>query len=179
MPHAPWTSYLVSAKTIEIPVFTSDETRLLLTEPLKHSSLWNHGNSERPHFDEGFWGEGGIEHIHHETGGWPHLVQLVAETIVDLMNEEDTRHVDSQLMECALDKAIVSGHNVFYELIHRESTLPGEWEYIATFRQNDTQPPPADEAVCHSLRRRLIMKEENNQWSLRIPLMQRWLRKRG
>jgi hypothetical protein len=69
LPHAPWTSYLISARTIEIPMFTLDETRLLLTEPLKHSSLWNQGSSGRPHFDEKFWGEGGIEHIHKEAGG--------------------------------------------------------------------------------------------------------------
>lgn len=160
-------------------MFTLDETRLLLTEPLKHSSLWNQGSSGRPHFDEKFWGEGGIEHIHKEAGGWPHLVQLVAETIVDLMNEEDTRQVDSKLTECALDKAIVSGHNVLYELIRCESALPGEWEYISAFRQNDVQPPPEEKAVCRSLRRRLLVKEEEGQWCLRVPLMRRWLRKRG
>jgi hypothetical protein len=32
-------------------------------------------------------------------------------------------------MERALDRAIVSGHNVLYELLCRESTLPGEWGY--------------------------------------------------
>jgi hypothetical protein len=95
------------------------------------------------------------------------------------MNEEDTRQVDAQLMERALDKAIVSGHNVLYELIRRESALPGEWEYISAFRQNDVQPPPEEKAVCHSLRRRLLIREEIGQWSLRVPLMQRWLHKRG
>jgi hypothetical protein len=31
-------------------------------------------------FDPRFWGDGGIERIHTEAGGWPHLVQLLAET---------------------------------------------------------------------------------------------------
>src|SRR5258708_29403104 len=31
--HAPWTSYLVSARTVEVPLFSNQETRLLLTEP--------------------------------------------------------------------------------------------------------------------------------------------------
>ena len=177
--HAPWTSYLVSARTIEVPMFTLNETKVLLTEPLKYSALWNNDNLGRPHFEEIFWGEGGIERIHHETGGWPHLVQLIAETIVDLMNEEDTRQVNAQLVERALDKAIVSGHNVLYELMRRECTLPGEWEYLSAFRQKDFQPLPEDDAIYQSLRRRLIMKEENVHWRLRIPLMQRWLRKRG
>lgn len=177
--HAPWMSYLVSARTIEIPLFTLDETRLLLTEPLKHSTLWNHDNLERPRFAETFWGERGIERIQREAGGWPHLVQLIAETIVDLMNDEDTRQVNAELMERALDKAIVSGHNVLYELLYRECALPGEKDYLSAFRQNDLQPPPTDDAIRRSLRRRLLIEEEGGQWRLRVPLMQRWLRKRG
>ena len=38
--NATWTSYLVSARTIEVPSFTLAETRLLLTDPLKPSKLW-------------------------------------------------------------------------------------------------------------------------------------------
>ena len=35
--HAPWPSYLVSLRMIEVPPFTLEETRLLLTEPLRYS----------------------------------------------------------------------------------------------------------------------------------------------
>jgi hypothetical protein len=83
----------VSARTIEVPLFSDQETRLLLTEPLQHSSLWldNDPKRPRPRFESGFWGQGGIESIHAEAGGWPHLVQLIAETIVDLLNKEGGR----------------------------------------------------------------------------------------
>lgn len=106
-------------------------------------------------------------------------MQLIAETIIDIMNEEDTRQVNAELMERALDKAIVSGHNVLYELLYRECALPGERDYLSAFRQKDLQPPPTDDAIYRSLRRRLLIEEEGNQWRLRAPLMQRWLRKRG
>jgi class 3 adenylate cyclase len=46
--YAPWTSYLVSARTVEMSLFSERETRLLLTEPLRHSSLWSEGDSRRP-----------------------------------------------------------------------------------------------------------------------------------
>jgi hypothetical protein len=179
--HAPWTSYLVSARTIEVPGFTEAETRLLLTEPLKHSTLWPRDDPQRPRprFAPEFWGEGGIERIHAEAGGWPHLVQLIAETTVDLLNDEDTRQVTPALLGRALDKAIVSGHNVLYELMHRECRLPGEWEYLSAFRTRETQPPPGDEAIVRSLRRRLLIAEEDGAWRLRVPLMRRWLRARG
>jgi hypothetical protein len=179
--HAPWTSYLVSARTVEVPLFSDQETRLLLTEPFKHSSLWrdDEPGRPRPRFESGFWGEGGIERIHGEAGGWPHLVQLIAETIVDLLNDEGGLQVTSPLMERALDRAIVSGHNVLYELLRRENTLPGEWEYLSKFRIHETQPQPDDEAIAQSLRRRLLVEEDSGQWRLRVPLMSRWLRKRG
>ena len=47
------------------------------------------------------------------------------------------------------------------------------------FRRQDTQPPPTDEAVHRSLRRRLLVVEDDGEWRLRVPLMQRWLRERG
>jgi len=178
--HAAWTSYLVSARTIETPFFTPAETRLLLTDPVKHSTLWRNNPDKRPRFDAAFWGEGGIDRIQHEAGGWPHLVQLIAETIVDLINnEEQVVAVTPELMEQALDKAVVRGQNVLYELMRRESFLPGEWEYLSAFRKTETQPPPDDENVAASIRRRLLVEENDGQWRLRVPLMARWLRVRG
>jgi hypothetical protein len=98
---------------------------------------------------------------------------------VDLLNDEAEKQVTSLLLERALDRAIVSGHNVLYELLRRESGLLGEWEYLFKFRVCETQPPPDDEAIARSLRRRLLVEEESGQWRLRVPLMSRWLRKRG
>ncbi|MGH9934768.1 MAG: hypothetical protein ACREAM_00900, partial [Blastocatellia bacterium] len=177
--NAAWTSYLVSARTIEVPAFTPAETRLLLTEPLKHSTLWPRDSPKRPRFDASFWGENGIERIHDEAGGWPHLVQLIAETIVDLVNDEEADAVSAELMERALDKSITRGHNVLYELLRRESMLPGEWEYLSAFRKTETQSPPDDETVAASIRRRLLIEENNGQWRLRVPLMARWSRLKG
>jgi len=174
-----WTSYLVSTSTVEVPLFSEQETQLLLTEPLKYSSLWRKDNPNRPSFPLGFWGNGGIERIHAEAAGWPHLVQLIAQIVVDVLNDENVRQVNLRLMERALDKVIVSGHNVLYELVHGESALPGEWEYISKFRTLETQPPPDDETIARSLRRRLLVMEESGQWRLRAPLMARWLRQRG
>ena len=177
--NAPWSSYLVSARMVEVPPFTKEETRLLLTEPMKYSSLWENGNEARPRFDSSFWGENGIERIHAEAGGWPHLVQLIAETIVDIINDEDTRYVTPDLLERSLDKAIVRGDAVLSRLLLDECSLPGEREYLNGFNKKEIQPIPEDGTIRRSLRRRLIVEEDNGEWRLRVPLMQRWLRKRG
>jgi hypothetical protein len=177
--HAEWPSYLISARTIEVPLFTLSETHLLLTEPLKYSPLLPRDDPRRPHFDVAFWGEGGIERIHAEAAGWPHLVQLIAETIVDLLNQEGAHTVMPDLFQRALSKAVVRGDTVLRQLLENECRLPGEWEYLSQFRRHDLQPPPDDDNVYRSLRRRLMVTEENGQWRLRVPLMQRWLRERG
>ncbi len=177
--HAPWPSYLVSARTLEVPPFTQTETRRLLTEPLRYSSLWRGDDPKRPRFSPDFWGEGGIERIHTEAGGWPHLVQLLAETIVDLMNDREQARVDRVLLDEAIAKAIVAGDAVLRQLMQPEDAAPGEWGYLRGFRAHDMQPPPDDEAVYQALRRRLLVAEEGGQWRLRVPLMQRWLRERG
>ncbi len=176
--HAQWPSYLISVRTVEIPPFTEFETRLLLTEPMKHSPIWEREDSKRPRFDPSFWGEGGIERIHTESGGWPHLTQLIAETIIDLLNDEEADRVTPDLLERSLDKAIVRGDSVLYQLIEGECVYPGEWEYLNKYRNQETQFPPEDEEIAKSLKRRALIREENNEWSLRVPLMQRWLRKR-
>jgi hypothetical protein len=103
-------------------------------------------------------------------------VRLIAETIVDLINDEEAEVVRAAIMERALDKSIARGHNVLYELLRRESMLPGEWEYLLAFRKIETQPPPDDENIAASIRRRLLIDEDNGQWRLRVPLMARWLR---
>ncbi|RDE52011.1 MAG: hypothetical protein DVS81_03610 [Candidatus Accumulibacter meliphilus] len=177
--HAPWTSYLVSARTIELPLFSREETTLLLTDPLQHSRFWREKDRQRPRFASAFWGEDGIERIHAEAGGWPHLVQLIAETAIDLVNDSGRREIGAALLERALEQAIVKGHNVLYELSRRESRLPGEWEYLRGFAGSERQPPPADPRVCASLRRRLLLVESAGECVLRVPLMRRWLIERA
>jgi hypothetical protein len=177
--HAPWTSYLVSARTVTVPNFTPEETRQLLTEPLKHSPLWEKDSPERPRFAPEFWGPNGIERIQQETNGWPHLVQLIAETCVDLVNEHETGEVSPEIMEEALDWAIERGDTVLSELLRGESQLGGEWDYLSAFSAASSQRPPRDPEVHRSLRRREIIREEGEAWNLAVPLMERWLKKRG
>lgn len=161
-------------------MFTLAETDLLLTEPPKYSAPWPKDSIGRPRFQSDFWGDGGIKRIHQEAGGWSYLVQLIAETVLNLINEKkDIRQVDAVLLGRALKIAIARGYNFLYYVMRQESTLPGEWEYLAAFRKRETQPLPDNEAIYTLLRRRLLVEEENGEWRLRVPLMARWLKERG
>jgi hypothetical protein len=178
--HANWSSYLVSARTLEVPPFTEAETRRLLTEPLRYSPEWKKGDPKRPRFTPDFWGEDGIEGIHAEAGGWPHLVQLLAETTVDLCNDQEKAGVTGELLEQTMDKAIVLGDAVLRQLMQPEDASFEEWDYLRGFRIRDTQPIPESDGVYRALRRRLlVVAVDDDEWRLRVPLMQRWLRERG
>jgi hypothetical protein len=179
MRHAEWASYLINARTILVPMFTPQETRLLLTEPMRSSPLWNNNETERPHFEAGFWGEDGIERIQAESGGWPDLVQWVAEAAIDLLNQSASPRVDGALLERAFVLAAERANNTLLELIEKESLLNGEFAYLQGFRTVEAQPPPADAAVARSLRRRMLLEETDGQCRLRVPLMRRWLIAKG
>jgi hypothetical protein len=181
LPCAPWTSNFVSMRTVEMPLFDPSETRLLLTEPLRHSPLWTRDDPRRPGFAPEFWGTDGIKAIHAEAGGWPHLVQLIAETAVNVVNDSNARALDPALYRQTLAGAIESGDIVLRQLLERECRLDGEWRWLQGFRRADALPSPDDEAVLRSLRRRLLVipDGEGSGWRLRVPLMQRWLRERG
>jgi hypothetical protein len=176
--HAEWSSYLVSARTVEVLPFTLNETTQLLTDPMRHSGLWRANAEKRPKFERGFWGDGMIERIHADAGGWPHLVQLLAERAVDLVNTDGVTGVSDDLYQRAKQKAIVNGDTVLRQLLKGECELPGEWEYLSRFRRVESQPPPDDDEVYRSLKRRLLV-EGDSEWRLRVPLMQMWLRERG
>jgi hypothetical protein len=178
--NADWGSAFVSLRTLELTPFSEGETRLLLTKPLARSSLWERDEARRPRFDPSFWGEGGIERIQAETAGWPHLVQLVAESVVELVNLRGLKAASPELLEEALRKAVGRGDVVLRQLLQRECSLEGEWAYIEGFRVAEVQAEPADGAVRRSLRRRLMVTEaEGGGWRLRVPLMRRWLIERG
>lgn len=143
--NAEWASYLVSARTVEVLPFTPAETRQLLTDPVRHSGLWRDA-SKRPRLPVEFWGEGRIEQIHADACGWPHLVQLLAETAVDLVNAKGTAAVSDELYQRVRERAIVRGDTVLRQLVEGECMLPGEWEYLSRFRRVEGQPPD-DERV--------------------------------
>ncbi len=178
---ADWTSYLISVRTLEVPVFTPEETHLLLTEPLKHSALREEEKAKSALFWREFWGEDGIARIHAEAGGWPYFLQLIAETAVTLANESglSRRPLPASLLEQALDASVKRGRNAFHQLLRSQSQVLGEWEYLAAFATRDTQPPPDDAAIRRSLDRRRLLVSVNGESALRVPLMRRWLQREG
>lgn len=177
--NAQWPSALISVRTIEIDRFTPQETDTLLTHPLEHSRLWPPGSPDRPTFQSEFWGPGGIQRLRDIADGWPHLVILLAEICVNLVNQRNAEYVTEELFEEAVQKTVIQGDNVMIQLLQNESELPGEWEYLFGFKIQKMLPVPEDAAVFSSLQRRSLIRIEDGQVRLRVPLMQLWMEKRA
>lgn len=170
-----WTSYLISARTIEVRPFSLAETTALLTDPLRHSPVYRAQPAKRPKFDPSSWGDHGIDRIHSEAGGWPFFVQLISETAVKLLNREEDVSRNADLLDRAFELAVTEGRTTLQHLLETECRVPGEWEFLSAFRTKEIQPEPGEEDVRRSIRRRLLVIEEGGRWRLRVPLMRRWL----
>lgn len=172
--NAQWPSALTSVRTI-----TPQETDTLLTRPLEHSKLWPPGSPDRPTFEPDFWGLDGIQRLRDMADGWPHLVILLAEICVNLVNQRNAEYVTDELFEAAVQKAVVQGDNVMIQLLQNESELPGEWEYLLGFKTQDSQALPEDAAILGSLQRRSLVRVDDDQVRLRVPLMKLWMERRA
>ncbi len=176
--HAEWPSYLISVRTVELDRFTLEETSQLLIDPLVHSQLAEE-TPNRPKFPPEFWGTDGLRRLHEAANGWPHLVVLLAETCVHVVNLQNAASVTDELFSVVRQKAIVSGDNVMIQLLKNESEIPGEWDFLLGFRNHDVLPAPENIAIGKSLLRRSLVTLEDNQVRLRVPLMHQWIRERS
>jgi hypothetical protein len=176
--HAEWPSYFISLRTVELERFSLEETSRLLTDPLAHSQLFR-GDPNRPKFSPEFWGTDGLRRLHTTADGWPHLVVLLAETCVTLVNLRNAAFVTDELFEEVRKAAVISGDSVMIQLLKNESTTPGEWDYLLRFRNSDILPLPDNDAIRKSLLRRLLVTISDNQVRLRVPLMHQWIRERS
>ena len=83
-------------------------------------------------------------------------MELIADTVIDLLYRGSARQADPELLEAACSQAIVRGDTALRELVQEESTLPAEWDYIRNFRHCTMQLVPENDNIYRSLRRLLL-----------------------
>lgn len=67
---------------------------------------------------------------------------------MDLCNTQGKSRADAAILDEALTRAVVSGDSVLGELmLYRSEEYPAAWSYLSSFREQDTQPPPGDDAL--------------------------------
>ena len=185
LPNARWSSYLTAFQQIEVRPFSAAETHQLLTEPLKFANAF--GDRTPPQADffvkNEFWAPGMIERIQHESQGWPALVQGIAKEVVAACNRRKVLQANDALLDEALDAVLTSVDGTLQELLLQQARQEPEKSaslFIRAFRTTEEQSPPAEDAVRQLLQRHeLVVPTASGAWRLRVPLMQRWLEKKG
>ena len=186
LPGAEWSSYLTAFRQVQLRPFSPAETHQLLTEPMKHARAFGDRTPVMAGFflETSFWPELMIERIQHETQGWPALVQGVAKQVIARCNRAKVLRPTDEILEGALDEVLGSMEGTFQQLLLDSANLqPTEKSaglYLKGFRTADTLPLPAEDAIRRLLERHELMSvTATGEWQLRVPLMLRWLRKRG
>ena len=192
---ARWSSYLTAFQVVEMHPFSPEETRQLLTDPLRHAAVFSGRTPPGARFFRDFWHEGAVERIHHESQGWPALAQGIAREVVRLCQAAQALRSTPEILDQALHAVLETMHGTLMELLLQgvPAPAPGEPEpearateraagawLLASLRSADAAPAPADDRLRRLLtRHELIADPAAPHWRLRVPLMQRWLRERG
>jgi hypothetical protein len=173
--HPAWNQNLLELHTTRVTPFDLSETRKLLCEPFASRVPGAQGGWLKVEPDR-WGGEAGIERIHSESGGWPSIIQLIAGVVAHLLKKEGQDRANLPILERALQKAVVEGHNLFEEVIYRGSKLDGEWEYLREFARQEEVAPLPKHAVIDSLWRRELIERGTHGFRLKVPIIGRWLR---
>jgi len=176
--HRMWSSYFIELHTTRVPPFQLKETLALLCDPL-HSLPSDVGSSEPVvKFKPAMWGdEKGIDRIHNESGGWPSIIQLIAQVVVDILNNEHREKANDALIEKALEEAVVRGNNLFDEVIRGECFDSDEWSYLQRFARETELDPSPNQRMMESLWRRELLERRDGRYALKVPIVGRWLRR--
>lgn len=174
LPEVAWARHLIGVRSLSVGMFTSDESTGLLADPMRHAPNLD---ENRTLLADDTWGPGGAAAIHDEAGGWPYFVQLLAESTLYTLTRDGAAQLDRDSHERMLDLALERGEQPLHELILGEST-EAERRWLSQLMSSDGAMPPDDPLVRRALRRRMLVDDtDGDRWTLRVPLMRRWLRR--
>lgn len=192
---ARWSSYLTAFQTVEVRPFSPEETHQLLTDPLRHAAAFSGRTPPDADFFRDFWHAGAVERIYHESQGWPALAQGIAREVVRICHRTQSLKSTPEILEKALDDVLESMSGTLTELMLQGVPDPPDGEPDSearaleraagawlrnSFRTADEALAPADDRIRKLLtRHELIADPHASDWKLRVPLMLRWLKKRG
>lgn len=174
-----WASTFTACETVVVHPFKLEETRELLTDPLKFATAFGASELPEQQFFLTFWKPGMLEAIHEQTQGWPALVQGCAREVCRLCNDRHVLESEEAMLEPSFDEVCSTMDTTFATLLltmeqQEPARSAGTW--IKGFRKLKEQVPPTDERVRDLLKRHELIADINAPlWRLRVPLMQRYL----
>ena len=160
-----WSSYFINVKPLTIGYLHPDEAEELIRRPDAGVDF------KLVYTDEA------VNKILAQTYGHPYLLQLVCSAVVEESNARKTLQVDASLLAAALTRALDQGEPYFHNIWH-EMAGPDGQPFLRQVAQADMPLSLDSHPALNRLVRRRILVQNNGEYRVEVPLVQRWLRER-
>jgi hypothetical protein len=161
-----WSSYFINVKPLTIGYLHPAEAEELIRRPDAGVDF------KLVYTDEV------VDEIKAQTHGHPYLLQLVCSAVVEESNAQETLQVDRRLLGAALNRALDQGEPYFHNIWH-EMAGPDGQPFLQQVAQADTPLALDSHPALSRLVRRRILTQTDGEYSIEVPLVQRWLRERA
>lgn len=153
-----WYEYFTNLQTLTVDYLNETDSKRLITEPVK---------LEYPPEI--------VDKLYQQTQGHPHLLQLLCQNLVSYANNGNRRHITPDDLAAAIDNATEYGtvpQNLFW---HQFCAAENHKE---TVQQIVNKLPITDrEALARLKLHNYIVRDANQQWQIRVPLFEQWLKR--
>lgn len=168
--NAEWSTHFINTRNLFIDYLTQSEAEELIRNPdfnIEFTLMYD---------------DNVVEEILHHTHCHPYLVQLVCYAIIEKCNTCNVQHIDLDLFNSALDLSLERGEpyfrNIWNETVvgHQGQNLIKQIaseEIVSLLPDAKMQQKNLDFLLRHDL----IINEGNN-YSIKVPLIRRWINKR-
>ncbi|XOF34287.1 MAG: AAA family ATPase [Candidatus Electrothrix sp. YB6] len=155
-PH--WSDCLINTRSLRVSYLDKNDALELICRPV-------------PDFPA-IWPDGAAEAVWQLTQGQPYLIQLLCSEAVDHLNRNKTKAVQPGDVEAILPAAFEHGHYYFDEFWN---ALNDAQRKLLRAVAEEREPIEETGRAASMLVRKEILAQEDNGWSFRVPLLQRWI----
>ncbi len=168
-----WTSYFINVQMVRISFLKPDEARRLITKP----------TADYP--GEDIFPEAIVEMIIDETGGHPFLLQAVCSSLITQLNVDRREQATSEDVVQASERALEDWKGHFTNLWNRSDNEQCKClevllvEYRADLsclaQHTGLDVKVVRRAMQKLFRRDLVVRDQNEAYSIAVPMFKRWL----
>jgi len=159
-----WSDYLIHARALRVSYLDTPDARELIVRPV----------DDFPDIYE----REAVEDIIRWTSCQPYLVQLLCTEVVERLNRERRQRATADDVEMVIPRAFETGAHYFREFWALSAT-PEERKVLLALARDGEMPEGVPEAVIRALVRREVVDQADGGYRFQVPLVRRWVRRKG
>ncbi len=153
-----WSDYLINSQTLRVSYLAEADCRELIQKPVK-----DFPDIYRP---------AAVEAVYRLSGGQPYFTQLLCHELVEHLNRQKRKSVETDDVEAVLPAVFEVGYQVFRELW--DALTEEQREVLRAVAAERTPGEEAERAASGLAGKEVVARTEDN-WEFRVPLLRQWL----